>query len=79
MHGSSAQRDVKTPRENPDSDHAQRVLARKSTILVEGWMQSTRRFSVAESEFSGGEKRRIDLAWSEKHDDDGDVGQCVWQ
>ena len=67
---------MKTPREDPDCDHAQRVVARKGTITVEGWMQSTRRLSVAESEFKARVTRCIDLAWSEKHDDDddGDVG-----
>ena len=52
---------MKTPREDPDCDHAQRVVARKDTITVEGWMQSTRRLSVAESEFKGGVKGALIL------------------
>ena len=62
----SEQRDVKVSRVDAGSVHAERILTR--TITVEGWMQSTRRFSVAGSEFNAEVKGCVDFAWSEKHD-----------
>ena len=46
----SEQRDVKAPHEDTDSDHAERVPTRKSTITVGSWIQRTRSLSVTESE-----------------------------
>ena len=50
----SEQRDVKAPHEDTDSDHAERVPRRKSTIKIGSCIQSTRSLSVAESEFDAG-------------------------
>ena len=51
MHGISEERKVKVSREDTDSDCAECVLTRKSTIAVGSWMQNTRRLSGTESEF----------------------------
>ena len=52
---------MKAPREDPDCDHAERVVARKGTITVGGGMQSTRRLRVVESEFKTGVKGALIL------------------
>ena len=44
MQVSSEQREVKEPREDTDSDHAECVHTREGTITVGSWLQSTLSF-----------------------------------
>ena len=66
-------------RVDTDSDHAEYVSTRKSTIAVESWMQSTRSLSVAESEFDAEVKGALIVlrAKSMMMIDLRNVGQCV--
>ena len=46
--------DVKVSRVHTESDHADCVPVRKSTIVVEGGMQGTRIWRITQSEFRAG-------------------------